>query len=324
MGLFDWLKPAAPIDATTQALIEHAVTLADPLIRQVSGYERKLLPAVRRADAYCDEIAGRIPGPFEISRSAFAADPLVHALFGSADDIESMFAKSQCVREHLHEMALAGGQCCALLGMRHREKAGFGVELDGDIVRTDVPQKTLYFSDHTLAEPGPDPAAARQRLRVTLFDSLLKGFAAHVADVRAERDELHRDESIMRASTRTKARNDPLGAADHTRRLADLEEHLRATVDALQPGHLLDTLVTTLNDPEPYLSLDPVSVCVDRNGVITGTGDCGATGTGDSLHFVELTARDQRRWVVMLARMDYADVRHALERFESARRYIVI
>ncbi|MEW6164037.1 MAG: hypothetical protein AB1642_03145 [Pseudomonadota bacterium] len=315
MGILDWLKPSPPPDAQTQGLIERAVAFTDPLIRQVSGYERKLAPAVRQAAAYCEDIAGRIPGPFEISRTAFAADPLVHALFGSADDIEQMFAKSQCVRDHLHEMALATGQCCALLGMRHREKSGFGVALEGDLVRSDVPQKTLYFSDHTLAEPSPDPDAARRRLAATLYDGLLKGFAAHVAEVRAERDDLHREEAIAQA--RVRGGNAP---EMHTRRLASLHEALRANAESLDPARLVDTLAAALADPKPYLRLDPVSISVDRGGVITGRGE----GTGDTLHFAELTARDQRRWVVILARIEHDEVRRALERFESARRYIVI
>jgi hypothetical protein len=316
MGLLDWFKPPPSIDTATQALIERAVATVDPLIRQASGYERKLMPAVRRAIEYCNDIAMRVPGPYEISRAAFAADPMVHALFGSADDIEEMLARSQCVRERLNELTLATGQCCALLGMRHREKSGFGVELAGELVRMDVPQKTLYFSDHTLAEPSPDLATVRQRLRDVLYDGLLKGFAAHVAEVRAEKDGLYRDEAIANACVRSG--NDP---ETHTRRLAALREQLRATADALQPEHLLDTLAASLADPAPYLRLDPVSISVDRAGVITGVG---GEGDGNTLHFAELTSRDQRRWVVILARIDRDEARRALERFQSARRYIVI
>lgn len=316
MGLLDWLKPPPPIDAATQALIERAVTTVDPLIRQVGGYARKLLPAVQTAIAYCDDIAARIPGPFEISRAAFAADPMVHALFGSADDIEEMLARSQCVREHLLELTLATGQCCALLGMRHREKSGFGAELTGDMVRMDVPQKTLYFSDHTLAEPSPDLVTARQRLTALLYDGLLKGFAAHVAEVRVERDGLHREQAIANACVRSG--ND---AENCTRRLETLRAQLRTTSDALQPAQLLDTLVKALADPTPYLRLDPVSISVDRAGVITGMGHA---DTGETLHFAELTSRDKRRWVVILAHIERDEARRALERFHTARRYIVI
>ncbi len=322
MGFFDWLRPATPLDADTLALVERATMAVDPMIRQVSGHARRLAPAVRHAMDYCADIAGRIPGPYEISRAAFAADPLVHALFGSADDIELMLARSQCVREHLPTMSLAGGQCCALLGMRHREKSGFGVALDGEVVRSDVPQRTLYFTDHTLAEPTPDLPAARERLRDVLFDGLLKGFAAHVADVRAEHDSLHKDHAIAQACVRSRSSSggDP---ETHTRRLAQLEDALRATADALQPERLLAMLIEALANPQPHLSLDPVSIRVDRSGVITGRGEASA-GEGDTLHFAELTNRDQRRWVVILARIERDEARRALDRFEQAHRYIVI
>jgi hypothetical protein len=316
MGLFDWLKAPPPLDPPTQAGIEHAVATVEPLIRQVGGYERKLAPAVHRALDYCHDIAGRIPGPYEISRAAFAADPMVHALFGSADDIETMLARSQCVRDHLVEISLGSGQCCALLGMRHREKAGFGVELSGEIVRTDAPQKTLYFTDHTLAEPSPDPDAARERLRQALFDGLVKSFAAHVADVRAEHADIYQAQAIESARARGQG-----GPESHTRRLDELRARLQAKADALQPGELLNTLASCLADPEPYLSLEPVKVSVDRAGIITGVG---REGEGETLHFTELTSRDQRRWVVILARIEREEARRALERIEAARRYIVI
>lgn len=322
MGILDWFKPAPPPDAATQAGIARAVSTVEPLIRQVGGYEGKLAPAVRRAMDYCDDIAGRIPGPFEISRAAFAADPMVHALFGSADDIETMLARSQCVRDRLMEISLGSGQCCALLGMRHREKAGFGVEMAGEIVRLDAPQKTLYFTDHTLAEPSPDLVVARERLRLALFDGLLKSFAAHVADVRAEHADLYKEQAIESAWARSRKNADgDHGPESHTRRLDELRTRLRATAEALQPRGLLDTLAGCLAEPEPYLRLDPVQVSVDRAGIITGTG---AAGTGDTLHFAELTSRDQRRWVVILARIEREEARRALERIEAARRYIVI
>jgi hypothetical protein len=316
MGFFDWLKPAPPLNAATVARIEHAIATVDPLIRQVGSYEQALAPAVEHAIDYCNDIAARIPGPFEISRAAFAADPMVHALFGSADDIETMLSHSQCVRDHMTELTVTSGQCCALLGMRHREKAGFGVEMTGDIVRTDVPQKTLYFTDHTLAEPGPDITTTRARLRDLLFDGLLKGFAAQVASLREEQGRLYREQSIAHACVRSG--NDP---ETHTRRLETIEGQLRTSAEALQPEHLLATLAAALTHPEAQLRLDPVSISVDRCGVITGVG---AAGEGDTLHFAELSGRDQRRWVVIIARIERDEARRALEHSEAAQRYIVI
>jgi len=316
MGLFDWLKPAPPLDPEIARRVEQTVDTAEPLIRQTAGYARSLAPAVRHALDHCWRIAEQIPGPVDITRTAFAANPTVHAIFGSADDIGTMLARSQCVREHMAEMTLSSPQCCAILGMRHREKSGFGVGISGDIVRTDVPQRTLYFTDHTLAEPSPDLAGARLRLRDALYDGLLKGFAAHVADEREVRDGLTREHAIMNAQLR--ANRLP---ADHTRRLETLSERLHTSRDALQPERLREALIDTLNHPEPHLSLTPVSVTVDRFGIISGPN---SGQGGDTLHFMELSARDKRRWVVMLAMINQDEVREALDRLESARRYIVI
>lgn len=314
MGFFDWLKPAPTLDAALRERIDEAAAAIDPLIRQVHGYEKKLAPALQHALDYCEDIAVRIPGPIAVNRGAFVSDPLVHALFGSADGIDQMLATSQCVRDHLSQMTLESGQCCALLGMRIHEKKGFGAALSGEIVRADVAQTTLYFSDHTLAEPTRDEASARQRLRDVLFDGIVKGIAAHVGDVRTEHASLAREKAMTQAQVR--ARLEP---ETHTRRLASLHEQLTATADALQPGALLDTLATALTAPEPFLHLDPVDLSVDRAGVISKDAK-----DADTLHFVELTSRDLRRWVVILALINREDAHRALERFDTARRYMVI
>ncbi|MCX8018490.1 MAG: hypothetical protein N2690_11415, partial [Rhodocyclaceae bacterium] len=211
------------------------------------------------------------------------------------------------------------GECCALLGMRHREKTSFGARLTGEIVRLDEPQRALYFTDHTLAEPSPSLPAARARLRVAMFEGLVKGFAAHVADVRAQRHDLEQAEAIEAAQLRSRGAQSTLSSP--TRRLDELRARLAATAEALQPEGLLEALAECLAHPEPFLRLEPIEISVDRNGIITSPG---AAGEGDTLHFAELTSRDQRRWVVILARIRQEEARRAIERIEAARRYIVI
>jgi hypothetical protein len=315
MGLFDWLRPPAVLDAQTAALIGRAIATVDPLLQTVGGHERILAESVRHAFDYCERVAMAIPGPFEISRAAFATDPLVHALFGSADDVEQMLARSQCVRDYLAGHAVVPpGQCCAMLGMRRHVTAGFGSRVAGEIIVHDEPQKTLSFADHTLAEPSPDLDGAHRRLAEAMFDGLLKGFVAHVDEVREERQELRDEQSIARAHARSE------GPESHTRRLAELQERLRETVDALSPARLLETLAAYLAAPEASLRLDPVQLAVDRFGVIVDADDPHA----DILRFVELTTRDLRRWVVMTVRIDREEARAAVEHFDERSRYIVI
>ena len=317
MGLLDWLTPKPPPDPATLARIEQAVDLIDPMIRQVSGYVESLAPVVKQAHAYCEELALAIPGPFPISRAAFASDPLVHSLFGSAEDVETMLATSQCVRDHLAgEHGVPADQCYALLGMRPRITAGFGSRLAGELVKHDEPQKTLTFVDHTLAEPSPDLDTAHARLADRMFEGLLKNFLAHVDEVREERQELRDAAAFERAKARS------AGPESHTRRLVDLQDRLRTTTDALQPERLLKTLVDHLAIPQSILVIEPVKFWVDRFGILA-EGDADKD-RADPVRFVELTTRDQRRWVVMVVRIDRDEARAAVARFEERRRYIVI
>ena len=317
MGILDWLAPKPAPDRATLARIEHAIATIDPLIRQVTGYAHILAPAVTKAYDYCENLALAIPGPFEISRAAFARDPLVHALFGSADDVTTMLATSQCVRDYVsNEIALPPEHCCALLGMRRRITAGFGTRLSGEVIHRDEPQKTLTFADHTLAEPSADMDNAHRHLAERLFDGLLKGFLAHVDEVREERQELRDAAAIERARARAH------GPEAHTRRLTELQERLRETANTLQPEYLVKTLAIYLDTPESSLSLESVRLWVDRFGILVE--DRNERAQADDLRMVELTTRDQRRWVVMVVKIDRNEARAAIEQFDARRRYIVI
>ena len=80
-----------------------------------------------------------------------------------------------------------------------------------------------------------------------------------------------------------------------------MQERLRHTADALQPPRLMETLADYLAAPEESLRLEPIKLCVDRAGIIVSSDDKPANA--DTLRFVELTSRDQRRWVVMIVQV---------------------
>src|ERR1017187_3839861 len=97
--LREQLRSAPPPAEELARAVERAVDLADPLLRTVSGHERRLAPAVARALAHCEVFVAALPGPIEIDARAFAADPLVHALFPAVGDIAVTLGGSRAVRE---------------------------------------------------------------------------------------------------------------------------------------------------------------------------------------------------------------------------------
>lgn len=313
MGLFDWLKPSPPLDAALRARVDQAATAIDPRIRQLSTHEKTLAPAVTRAWDYCERLAMAIPGPFAVTHAAFASNPLVHALFGSADDIYRMLATSQGVREYLAGHPVET-HFFALLGMRRKVATGYGMRLAGEMLRGDEPVKTLSFGDHTLGEMGASLDAVQQRLAWTMFDSLLQGLLTTVEAQRQERSALQEDLALTRVRVRQ-------GSVDASGQQAALESRLEEIAAALEPERLCADLAAHLASPESVLHLDTLHYRIDRLGVIA---EDAAQHETDALRFVELVGRDPRHWTVMLVKIDNAEARSAIERIEAGRRYIVI
>jgi hypothetical protein len=326
MSLFDSISaifaPARELSPQVRSAIDSAAQLVGPMLRAASGYPRDLAGPASRALEYCAGLAQSIPGPVQIGRRAFAADPFVHALFGRADDIREMLGRSHAVREYLDSGAV-DARFHALLGMRRKEKRQFGMALEGEMIRTEVPQTLLYFGDHTLSDPATEAATARERLQASMFRGLAESFALHVRELQRDREQARLDRVVKQeraARQQNTAKEIPHAA--HSRRLRHLDVALSDCTEDLTPARLLDQLAACFDDPSPFLRLDEVELNVDRMGVVADGG--GAGGSADRLRFVEMTSRDRRQWVVVLACIARDEALEAVRAVEQATRYIVI
>lgn len=325
-ALADLLHLGAAPDGSTRAALARVVAIVGPVIAAASGFERRLAVPVRDALAFCAQLVDRLPGPLAIDRQAFAGDPLVHALFATPADIEQMLGRSQTLRDYLAATpGQVDGEVHALFATRRREKHTLGMALQGDMLRRDVPQTLLYFTDHTLAAVSADAQQTREQLRAAAFDSLLRAFAAHVDAIRGERQAVHdqRDAALAQPVAPAAEAQQQAGGAQ-TRRLAELEKSLRDITAALQADPLADSLQRFLLAPDQSLRLEPVHLCVDRNGVIADAS-AAATGSLFSLNFPELVARDRRRYLVTLARFSRQEAQRAVDKVcDQQRRFIII
>jgi hypothetical protein len=302
-----WMNPPAP-DTTQRRAIDRAADTIEPLMKTVSGYERRLAPAIEAAMSYCGTLVDGIPGPVDINAKAFAADPLIHAIFGSVEDISSMIGTSESVRGFMgighHAL---DKEFFALLGMRRYEKKVTGTTFQDGFVRNEVPQTLLYFGDHTLSCVSPDFQAARNALCDAAFDSLVASFAAQVKALRDERQNLRTSIDVARARKQDRS---------------ELEERLRQASEALSPQRLIATMTEWLGNPAAHLYLMPTTLCVDSMGVIVETES--RPRDAATLSFPELVGRDRRHWLVLLARLAREDALDAIAQREKAHRYIII
>ena len=329
MSLFsavaDLLKPAPHPEPAVLRGLNKVAELVDPLLRVNRDFEKALAFPVQHALGYCDGLVSQLPGPIEINRHAFVTDPLVHALFATPDDIGQMLGRSQAVRDFLASpYSWEADHFYTMLAARRQQKRQLGMAQQGDVVRTDVPQTVLYFSSHTLIEPSCELETTLRTVREKAFESLLQTFHAHVEALRIEREGLRSDVSCSRAHLSV-LRGTSGGAAYEvsTRQLNELDAQLNEKCLSLQPEQLIEALADFLQSPEPALHLTPVSITVDRLGVIkeNALDDPSAS----TLNFPELSTRDMRLHLAMLARVSREEAAEAVEKVrDQQHRFMLI
>lgn len=316
MSLFsavtDFLKPSPPLDATLARALDRVAELVDPMLKHTAGFEKHLAGPVQHALGYCDGLVAALPGPIDINRHAFATDPLVHALFATADDIDQMLGRSHAIRDFLAEpCSWESDHFYAMFAARRQQKKQLGMEQQGGVIRNDVPQLVLYFSGQTLIEPNCQLQETLRGLRCKALESLLHTFRTHVEFLRHERDGLRADASVERMHlTELRGATDGTAYRVGTRHLAELDAKLREHAEALMPEHLIYALADYLQAPEPALHLTPVTITVDRLGIVRDAADEFSVHT---LNFPELTARDRRLHLAMLARINRDEALEAVE-----------
>lgn len=319
MGLFGrWLhRNQALADPDVALAIGRAVDRVDPLLRQVAGYPERYADGVARGLAYARELAARVPGPLNIDRAHFASDPTVHALFASVDEVKAAMCASKAMRDYAEARPLAT-EVYALMGMRRRTKNALGIDLEGDILRREVPQTLVYFTDHTIVQPAESEAESREGIAWGLFDGLVEHVRRRIDARREEKMTLDRDKDALLA--RLRLRNGDERKALQTQ-LADLLERLTAATASLEPRRYADDFDAVFGQPETHVYLNEVAITLDGMGVLRSEG---GTHTGQPVNFVDLIGRDRRRWTITLVHCRDIERTTLSEQLEKANRWLTI
>jgi hypothetical protein len=279
-----------------QEALVRAVQRVEPRLRQGRDHPRRYLRPVAHALEYVQELARSIPGPVEMSPERYGRDPFVHALFGSPEEMQRALCMSHAMHEYARRPGGPGTDAYALMGMRRYEKTAFGMETAGELIRREVPQRVVGFTDHTLSGPAPTEAEARRLLLWNLFDSLLERVAERVATRRREREALQTERDYLTAQLRSA---DAGRRAALQQRLEVLLADLAKATAALDLRHVAEDFEAVLLSPERYLRLEHVTLRLDGMGVLhAGDGDANT----HALDFTDLTGRDRRRWTVVMVR----------------------
>jgi hypothetical protein len=216
---------------------------------------------------------------------------------------------------------------CALLAMKKQERKIFGYEMEGGVIKRDVPQTTVAFSDHRLLAPARNATTIKEKLRKLAFNMLVECALANILNIRLHQHELEEQRRLLQEKLSTQKRSryglqsvledNSDDDDDHDKdetllQLREIEHQLHQTKVSLRT--LDDSLAqvrAVLSQPEQYLRLEKVSLKLNRLGIKVDK-----SGNGDEVAFHEVQMGSARRFALALVvypRHEMAPPKHYLE-----------
>lgn len=258
--------------------IERAVDGTDPWIRAVSGYRKKLRPAVLCAMDHVVALVDALPPTVLVEPGSYDSDNRLRVFFTSSAELQRVLAGDPGLEELLHGRGGGLPRITALLVMEKQEKTILGSELSGQIVLRDVPQVTVSFQAQRLLDPAASEEETRRQLKRRAYDHLLSIALRQISGVKTERDKLARHRALLQAKLNLLQRGDwgfEEGRADGHLGITEIEERLKKIeASLLKYGGddrmlevYLETLAGVLRRPEEHIWARKERLIVDRMGI---------------------------------------------------------
>ena len=258
--------------------IERAVDATNPWLRGVSGYHKRLRPAIRKAVDHSSALASQLNGPIHASLDSYDSDPRLRAFFISAVQMQQIFAQDQTLKEYRATASEGHKSGCALLLMEMEEKKKLGVAQVGGMMLHETPQVTVSFSEHRFFDVTPTEEETRNLLKRRAFDHLVSLALTHITLANTERKDLLRQNTLLQAKLNTFQRggfwhsaldrNNTLNLTELQEQKKQIEARLQLLGDSNDSLNLeLDLLIDVLENPDQHLWATRSPLILDRMGI---------------------------------------------------------
>lgn len=266
--------------ARVSEVLERVVEGVDPTIRFVPGYQKKLHDAIAASLDYTEQLVAEIPGAIGVSRRTFVADPYVNAFFVNVKDLQTVFSHSSEIREFMDDYRSGEfPDCYALLCMHKSEKTILGVELEGDVLRHDVRQTAVSFSDHRIYSPATTEAETRQGLKHCFFEGLGSNALGRIMSMKLANHRLQQERQVLNARLR-RLHQQTGDAGEHTPtdailagEMEEISEKLSKVEQALlnsrlvAPEESLNQVNAVFKRPDEFIQVRKTALKLNKMGI---------------------------------------------------------
>lgn len=290
--------------------MESVVDGTDSKIRLVPGYKKKLRNIIQYSLEFADDLVNQIPVSIEVSHNTFTSDPYVNAFFTNVTDLQSIFSHSSEIQDYMQAGNDNSAQCCALLCMKRTEKTVMGMELSGSMLKRDVLQVAVSFSDHRIYSPAPSEPETRQGLKNCLFEGLTSNALERIGKLRLASHHLQSRHQMLHARLRhyqhksgslkqgTRTSDRILQSMDETRRELVMVEKQIMNTPRVTPQVVLQQVADVFSKPDEFVRLKKSSLRLDKMGIKISDNSRQA---GNSLKLTEVMIGNELPRVVTLA-----------------------
>ncbi|HIJ21349.1 MAG: hypothetical protein HON68_00855 [Gammaproteobacteria bacterium] len=291
------------------------VSAINPQLLQSAGYPNQYRSAMQKAIQYVEALTTEIPGPVAMTHEHFNNNPLVHALFASARELTKNLHLSIAMKQYTPPQP--GEQCMfAVMGVRWDRIQRYGIEQQGGVLRSDVPQQAINFKDHTFIFPAASENEARQLLQDHFLKRLANEVRESIQSLEQQRQQLFLQGKKMEGELR---QSNPPDREQPQREIEQLWKQWRELSQRLDINNTIGHFEQIMRDPAQYLRLEPYQLSIDSMGIERPPSE-----GGETLNLVNLYGADRRIWTVMLVQFFWQRPPTAEEQIEQAYRWLTI
>jgi len=315
-------------------MVELVVETVEPRVRLHARYREKLGGCIGHSIEYLRSI-GRAPmEPVLLARTAWSEDPRLNAFFARADDVPACLGGSRELRAFFEDPAHGDVQeAYALLGMKKQERTVLAPQLQDGMLRQEVAQETVSFSEHRLFAPAATLADTRLEIGRRIFRRLAQVALSRIVALDMKASELEQHKAYLAARLRLLrlsrdgmegAVKDPATVGEQIRALErELQEAVEGYIEAKTGLATLDGYIKHIDDvfsrPEQHLTVTHTPLRLSRMGIRV---DDSSTGPVNELTLTEMSIGENLRVAIAIARCPRSEVPPKEDLIAKAARYL--
>jgi hypothetical protein len=322
-------------DDLVKRAIERVIDGTDPRLRLVSGYRKTLQDAVVCAVEHTIRLIEALPEPIELSPQQFGVNELVRGLFVSPNHLEDVLLQSRTLKDYqLNRSGPEPDTVHALLVLVRLERNVLGMKLEGEMLRRDVAQVSINFTNHRLIAPRDTEQESRREQKKRVFDYFIEMALRDIVKTRTGQEESRRQRDILLRKLRTlQNTNWSIEAALNREaeksfdpqqvetEITELEHRLKTIASpTVTLDHYLDIISRSLKSAPEQLTRESITLKMDHMKIQAENEDDSSTIM--TLHLEEFSSTDHRKAIALPVYIPFASIPPRPDFVKEASRYL--